>query len=68
MTLDGIPVGTIRSNLAELNITGDDWCRAIGSHRFAVEKDGSKWCKDCYKTEREINEQKENGIRSNTGN
>ena len=61
MTLDGLPVGTIRSNMADIQITGDDWCRSVGSHRFAEEKDGTKWCRDCWKTEKEINGEKEIG-------
>lgn len=61
MTLDGIPVGTLRSNLNSANVNGDDWCRSMGSHRYTTDKDGEKWCRDCLKTEKEINgEEKRN--------
>ena len=55
MTLDGLPVGTLRSNMADIKISADDWCRAF-SHKMVLESlSGEYYCKVCYKTEKEIN-------------
>ena len=65
MTLDGIPVGTLRSNMSDTKVTPDEWCQRMGSHRYSIDADGIKWCKDCFKTEKEINEQNAREQRGN---
>lgn len=53
-TLDGIPVGTIRSNLSWSKISPEHWCKAVG-HKFRTDKDGEIYCSNCWKTLDELN-------------
>jgi hypothetical protein len=55
MTLDGIPVGTLRSNLADMKVSADDWCGIFG-HKYRTDADGVVYCYGCLKTLSEINE------------
>jgi hypothetical protein len=48
MTLDGIPVGTLRSNLSEMHVEGEDWCKMMGKHTWRTDKDGNVYCRDCF--------------------
>lgn len=69
MTLDGIPVGTLRSNMGDAKVTSEDWCRIFG-HKYIGDRDGVIYCKSCYKTLDEINKEfygKTEGQTGNTG-
>ena len=56
MTLDGIPVGTLRSNLGDAKVTSEDWCRIFG-HKYIGDRDGNIYCKSCFKSLDEINKE-----------
>lgn len=55
MTLEGIPPGTIRSNMADVKIDPENWCQIFG-HKMTLDSfAGSHYCRVCFKTEKEIN-------------
>lgn len=54
MTLDGIPPGTLRSNMADTKISGEDWCRVFG-HKYRTDISGSVYCSGCLKSLDELN-------------
>ena len=53
MTLDGIPVGTLRSNMADTKVTAEQWCKAFG-HKWTM-SNGETYCKGCFITLDEAN-------------
>ena len=55
MTLDGIPVGTLRSNMSDTKVSAESWCEIFG-HKYRTDKDGGVYCHGCLKTLSEINE------------
>lgn len=52
--IDGIPVGTLRSNMADAKITAERWCNVFG-HKYTGDKNGEVYCSNCFKTIDEIN-------------
>jgi hypothetical protein len=54
LTLDGIPPGTIRSNLGFSNISEGQWC-GIFDHKYVTDKSGEEYCRVCFRTKEEIN-------------
>ena len=54
MTLDGIPVGTLRSNMADAKVSAEQWCRTFG-HKYKTDIDGNVYCSGCFKSLDELN-------------
>jgi uncharacterized Zn finger protein (UPF0148 family) len=52
--IDGIPVGTLRSNMADAKVTAERWCKVFG-HKYTGDKNGEIYCSNCFKTIDQIN-------------
>jgi hypothetical protein len=57
-TFDGLPVGIIRSNLTDANVTAEKWCGTFG-HKIVTGMNDERYCKNCWKSEKEINGESE---------
>lgn len=53
MSIDGIPVGTLRSNMSDTKVSAEQWCRTFG-HKIVTDRNGEQYCKECFKTKDEI--------------
>lgn len=68
MTLDGIPVGTLRSNMEDTKVSAEQWCKVFG-HKLVLDALSScYYCKSCFKTEKEINGEEEARTGQTAGN
>lgn len=54
--IDGIPVGTLRSNMSDAKVTAEQWCKVFG-HKYVSDKESEIYCSSCFKTMDEINKE-----------